>query len=111
MIKMRLAPNEAMRLIREIPHGSCQSGAQRHWVEGGAAGVTAQSICWLFCWAKTGMNSADAAQQSRQAFNQIFDQPYEWFDTRVPHEWARKARYITVDIESDLIQLFTDYRG
>jgi hypothetical protein len=32
------------------------------------------------CWAKTGMNSADAAIQARQAFNQIFDKPYEWFD-------------------------------
>ncbi len=73
--------------------------------------VTAQSICWLYCWAKTGMNSANAAQQSRQAFNQIFDRPYEWFDARVPHEWARVARYRTVDIESDLIQWFTDYKS
>jgi len=57
------------------------------------------------------MNSANAAQQSRQAFNQIFDRPYEWFDARVPHEWAREARYGTFGIESGLIQLFTDYKN
>ena len=111
MINVRVTTKKARELIGEIPHGSCQSGSQKHWVEGGTAGVTAQSICWLYCWAKTGMNSANAAQQSRQAFNQIFDRPYEWFDARVPHEWARLARYRTVDIESDLIQWFTDYKN
>ena len=111
MINVRVTTKKARELISEIPHGSCQSGSQKHWVEGGKAGVTAQSICWLYCWAKTGMNSAIAAQQSRLAFNQIFDRPYEWFDARVPHEWARVARYRTVDIESDLNQWFTNYKN
>jgi len=48
------------------------------------------------------MNSADAAVQAKQAFNQIFDKPYEWFDARVAHEWARKARYQHGDIEPEL---------
>ena len=102
MIQMQVTLNEAQRLIRDISHKSCQKSAQKNWVAGGAAGVTAQSICWLYCWAKTGMNSADAAAQAKQAFNQIFDKPYEWFDARVAHDWARKARYQHGDIEPEL---------
>lgn len=102
MIHMRVTSKEARSLIREIPHKACQSAAQNKWVAGGAAGVTAQSICWLYCWAKTGMNSADAAVQAKQAFNQIFDKPYEWFDSRVAHEWARMTRYQHGDLEPEL---------
>lgn len=110
MIQMRVTPNEARELIREIPHKSCQTGAKSNWVVGGAAGVTAQSICWLYCWAKTGMNSADAAMQAKQAFNQIFDKPYEWFDGRVDHEWARTARYQHGDIEPELARRLAAYK-
>lgn len=109
MIKMRVTPDEARSLIREIPHKSCQTGALNNWVEGGASGVTAQSICWLFCWAKTGMNSDAAAMQARRAFNKIFDKPYEWFDACVPHEWAREARYRHGYIENDLASRLADH--
>jgi len=108
MIRMRMTLNEAHRLIRHIPHKSCQSAVERCWIEGGDAGVTAQSICWLYCWAKTGMNSADAADVAKQAFDQIFDKPYAWFDSRVSHEWARKARYQHGDIESELAVRLSD---
>jgi hypothetical protein len=102
MIRMQVTPDEALTLIRTIPHKSCQSGLQKNWIEGGKAGVTAQSICWLYCWAKTGMNSSDAAIRARRAFNQIFDKSYEWFDARVDHDWARKARYQDVYVEDEL---------
>ena len=108
MIRVQVTPTEAWRLIRAIPHNSCQSSAQQCWVEGGDAGVTAQSICWLYCWAKTGMNSADAADVAKHAFDQIFDQPYAWFDARVSHEWARKARYQHRNIESELAVRLSD---
>ena len=102
---MQVSQDEARKLISEIPHNTCQTGVQTWWVEGGTAGVIAQSICWLFCWAKTGMNSAKAAHQSKQAFNQIFDHTYEWFSARISHEWARQARYVRGDIESELTNL------
>ena len=106
MIQMQVTPGEARELIGAIPHKTCQTGLQKHWMEGGKAGVTAQSICWLYCWAKTGMNSADAAIQAREAFNQIFDKPYEWFDARVDHEWARAVRYQPlVYIEDELSRM------
>jgi hypothetical protein len=108
VIRVQVTPTEAWKLIRAIPHNSCQSSAQQCWVGGGDAGVTAQSICWLYCWAKTGMNSNDAAEVAKQAFDQIFDQSYEWFDARVSHEWARKARYKHGDIESQLAARLSD---
>jgi hypothetical protein len=105
MIQMRVTPEEAKALIGVIPHKMCQKGAQKYWVTGGAAGVKAQSICWLYCWAETGMNSLEAAHHAQLAFNQIFDKSYKWFAARVPHEWARNARYKDGDyIESELIQ-------
>ena len=107
MIKMRITQHDARRLLREIPHKSCQKAIKSCWVEGGAAGVTAQSICWLYCWAKTGMNSIEAAQTSQHAFDQIFDRPYEWFNARMPHEWARRARYVHGDIESELLSMLS----
>ncbi len=101
-MRMRVSANDAVALIRRIPHAGCQKAARRNWVEGGEAGVTAQSICWLFCWAKTGMGSEAAARQAQQAFDTIFDGSYHWFDSKVPHEWARRARYARGDIEDDL---------
>jgi hypothetical protein len=105
MIKMRVKPNEAKKLIGQIPHAMCQSGLPTKWIEGGEAGVTAQSICWLYCWAKTGQNSADAAYRAKLVFNQIFDKPYEWFDARVPYKWALEARYRRGSIEDELERL------
>ena len=110
MIKMRVTPEEAKRLICLIPHKKCQKAAQKNWITGGTAGVTAQSICWLFCWAKTGLNSSEAVLYAQQAFNQIFDRPYEWFDVRVSHEWTRIARYKCGDIESELTDRLTSNR-
>ena len=106
-MKMRVSQNKAKQLIHEIPHNTCQKGAHTHWVEGGISGVTAQSICWLYCWAKTGQNSINAAHRSQLVFDQIFDQSYEWFSARVPHEWARDARYVHGDIESELQGMLT----
>jgi len=56
---------------------------------------------------KTGMNSVEAAHTSQHAFDQIFDRPYEWFNARMPHEWARRARYVHGDIESELLSMLS----
>jgi hypothetical protein len=102
MTRMRVTHDEAMRLIRQIPHATCQRGLDRRWIAGGVAGVTAQSICWLYCWAKTGMNSLEAASTAQGVFDAIFEPGYDWFDGRVDHEWARRVRYQTGDLERDL---------
>jgi hypothetical protein len=104
MIHLKVPPNEALVLIRQIPHRRCQHAVDHHWREGGVAGVTAQSLCWLYCWAKTGMGSIHAASEAQRVFDAVFDQSYHWFDAKVAHEWARWARYASGDIESDLQQ-------
>jgi hypothetical protein len=109
MIQMQVTPDEALKLLSVIPHKTCQKAAQKKWVLGGAAGVTAQSICWLYCWAETGLGSREAAQYAQQAFKEIFGKPYYWFGERVSHEWARIARYKGGDIESELMLRFTAY--
>jgi hypothetical protein len=105
MIQMRIAFEEAQSLILQIPHQSCRDASVNRWKAGGSAGVTAQSICRLFCWGKTGMGSHEAACEAQRAFNTVFDKPFDWFDTKIDHERARAARYSGNDIESDLQRL------
>jgi len=42
--------------------------------------VRAQSVLWLFCWAKTGMNSEEARQVSAQIFDEILPITFAKFD-------------------------------
>ena len=101
-IKMKVTFEESLSFIEDIPHKSCLRAIENNWKPGGSAGVTAQSICWLFCWAKTGMSSKNAAREARHAFNEIFDRSYEWFDKKVPHEVARQLRGTSSNVESHL---------
>jgi len=102
MIQMSITFEEAQTLISQIPHQRCRDASINLWKAGGSAGVTAQSICWLFCWGKTGMGSDEAAIEAKRVFDTVFDKPFDWFDSKVDHEWARVARYSDNDIESDL---------
>ena len=55
--------------------------------------VTIQSVCWLFCWATTGINSDEIAKVCKASFNEIFNHDYVWLDKNQPLELARKWRY------------------
>ena len=105
MLKMKVSPVEALKHLNRIDHATCQRGVSTRWRVGkdqnGIDFATAQSICWLFCWAKTGMNSATARVQAHRAFDAIFDQPFNWLDQKLDHALARKWRYAAGDIESD----------
>jgi hypothetical protein len=105
MIQMRITFEEAQALISQIPHQRCRDASANRWKAGGSAGVIAQSICWLFCWGKTGMGSHDTAIEGQRVFDTVFDKPFEWFDSKVDHGWARAARYSDNDMESDLQRL------
>lgn len=103
MIKMKIPPHEALKLLKLIDHGTCQKGISTRWRvqkdQNGNDFVPAQSICWLFCWAKTGMNSEKAREQARRAFDAIFDQPFDGLERRLNHEWARVWRYAKGNLE------------
>ena len=99
---MKVAMEEARTEIGRIEHASCQAGMARHWKavkdEEDNEIATVQSICWLFCWAKTGQNSNRARIQAKLAFDTIFDRPFDWLCKRLDHDLARKWRYSTDDV-------------
>ena len=103
MIRMIVSAQRARIEISRIDHAKCQEAATRFWQtrkdENGEDYATAQSICWLFCWGKTGLNSRKASTQARAAFNTIFDCSYNWLSRRLDHELARELRYQEGDAE------------
>jgi len=104
LIKIRVAPDDAQKILRTVDHGKYLEALENHWKVFEDGHPRAQSICWLFCWAKTGNNSKRAAQKATDIFNRLFDKPFAWFDRRVPHKWARVARYKQYNIERELEQ-------
>ena len=105
MIKMKISSAEALRHLKLISHATCRKGISTRWrVEKDQNGndfAKAQSICWLFCWAKTGRNSEQARAEAHQAFDAIFDQSFNWLDQKLGHNLAREWRYEKGGIESD----------
>ena len=100
MLQMKVTEQIALQILQSTQHGTCQSGITARWhISNGQP--TAQSICWLFCWAATGQGSDEAMQEARRAFDDIFDHPYDWLNSR-PHfnlAIARRLRYKEGDIE------------
>ncbi len=96
-IRMKVSASEAAREISQIEHKTCQRGLERYWTtyqdNTGKDQATAQSICWLSCWAKTGRGSRKALTQAQHAFDDIFDQPHDWLTARLPQEDAKRLRY------------------
>jgi hypothetical protein len=102
-MKLKTSPEEAKRLILSIPHRTCAKAVEDHWSVNETNGeVRAQSALWLFCWAKTGMNSEDARIVAAQVFDQVMPLSFARFDTVVDHEYARECRYTPRNIEREL---------
>jgi hypothetical protein len=86
--------NESLEIIGNIPHKSCGKAMKKNWNLDSSSKIKAQSICWLFCWAKTGMGKKDAKTESIKAFDKIFgESSFIFFDSHVDHKWAKWARY------------------
>jgi len=102
MIKLKVTPEEALEKLNTISHQKCRNAIRKHWFVDANDQVRARSVCWLFCWAKTGLNSPDAAKEAQNVFNAILDITYDDFNKRVPHKWALEARYSPDDIEDEL---------
>src|SRR5262245_42971633 len=66
-IRMRLSvpAEEARRLIDQIPHSTCTDAAPQRWHAHDDGTVEDESVNWLYCWAKTGMGSPNAAEAAR----------------------------------------------
>ena len=85
-----------------IPHKTCAKAAADHWKVSLDGTVRAQSVLWLYCWAKTGMNSEEVRQVAAQVFDEILPIRFTDFDAVVDHAYARERRYTCVDIEEEL---------
>jgi hypothetical protein len=101
-MKLKTSEERARKLILSIPHKTCTGAIDRHWKVNVDGTVPAQSVLWLFCWAKTGMNSQIARQESVRVFDEIFPIPFSAFDAVVDHEYARKGRYLDLNIDREL---------
>jgi hypothetical protein len=89
-MEMKVLYSESLELLKTIPHSSCRKAIENQWLINDGGKIKAHSICWLFCWAKTGMTSKRAESESKIVFNKIFgEMSFENFDTHVEHEWAR----------------------
>lgn len=93
---------EAKRLVESIPHNTCVDASALHWSVSDQGNANAQSVLWLFCWAKTGMGSRRAADAAKAVFDQLFPVKFGEFDARVDHEYARDNRYSEFDLEAEL---------
>ena len=110
MIAMRVSEKDARQILSRIEHETCSQGIDGHWsmyrskFYGDTNGMdqpSAQSICWLYCWAKTGQGSNKAARQAQKAFDDIFDRDYDWLSGKLSLEEARRLRYAEKDVESE----------
>jgi hypothetical protein len=77
------------------------------WRAGPGADASAASFLWLFCWAKTGMNSEAARLASVEAFEEIFGLRFKDVDHRVDHGWARQMRYRADLPDADLAPMLS----
>ena len=93
MIALTVSKEEAGSALRGVPHQTLQSAISRNWKVDDDGGIDGCSVCWLYCWAKTGMGSPKAAAAAERVFDEVFSIPFDRFDASVDHEWARWARY------------------
>lgn len=103
MASLRVTQEHALRALDRIDHATFRKALEDgHWNVDNNGHVKAQSVCWLFCWAKSGMGSKRAAKAARLAFDEILDVSYLEFDSHINYDLAKKVRYSNHDIESEL---------
>lgn len=53
-VHLKVAPAQALALIRRIPHSKGQKAVPNNWHVDGSGNATPESVDWLYCWAKRG---------------------------------------------------------
>jgi hypothetical protein len=106
-MKLKIPKTQADLLLNGIGNSRFQNG-RIHWKVDKNDIVKAQSVLWLFCWAKASASPASNWNQTGHAvikiFDQLFDVPFHDFDhcNHINLRWARDNRYTSKDIETDL---------
>lgn len=103
MLKLRVDAKKALNELDKIPHKTFHAALPNHWHVDKNGTVRSQSVCWLFCWAKTGLGSKRAAAAAEKAFDAILDMSFSEFDKHiVDYSWAQQARYAKGNIDKQL---------
>jgi hypothetical protein len=102
MIKLKVDPDEALAFLEGIDNEKLRKALPDNWHYYENGYVCAQSVLWLFCWAKTGMGKQETAEEAQAVFDAILPFTYNFMESRLDHEWARKKRYATGNIELEL---------
>ena len=107
MIALRVSNDEARSALRGVPHETFQNATNHNWKVDDDGTVDGCSVCWLYCWAKTGMGSPKAAAAAERVFDEVLSSSFDRFDAAVDHEWARWARYASDRraVEAELARL------
>ena len=108
MIKLKVSKEEAEKILKYVQHEKFRNAIPRNWNVDADGTIDGRTVCWLYCWAKTGLQSPDAAMDAQGVFDEIFNVSFEEFDAKIDHEWARKARYDKDRraVEAELSRLF-----
>lgn len=106
---LKKSTDEAKKLVLSIPHKTCARAIAENWRVGADGTVRAQSVLWLFCWAKTGMNSEHARQVAVRVFDEIMPISFAEFDAAVDHQYARTSRYAAHSVEHELQNMLTGH--
>ena len=105
MTELRVTLDQAKSILLAVEHEVFQSASKNHWGVDARGNVRGQSVCWIFCWASTGMGSDKAKKEVRGVFETILDVSFDHFNKKVGLKWARHHRYVKGDIESELSAL------
>ncbi|HPW17815.1 MAG TPA: hypothetical protein PLP83_05485 [Candidatus Aminicenantes bacterium] len=105
MVQLKLDVYDAEAWIHSVQNNRFQEAIEGNWFVDGQGRVKAQSVLWIYCWAVTGMGSIDTARDVQEVFDRIFPFTYNFFKSKVDHEWAREKRYAACDIEIALAAL------
>jgi len=104
-MKLKIGTDEALGYLIAVDNKGFQKAISEHWHVSKEGFARAQSVLWLFCWAKTGMGSQETAEDVQAVFDAIFPFTYNYFNSSVDHQCAREKRYTTGDIEKELDEL------
>jgi hypothetical protein len=102
-MQLKVSFAKAQSLLQNIPHKICQKSISVYWdpyYNHTTGDMGDPAICWLFCWATTGMNSLAAEAEAQKVFDQIFPMTYSKYDVTQAkivaplstYEWAKKIR-------------------
>src|SRR3954451_23106703 len=106
-MQIDVTPQKAFQLIHNNPSIRCQSGLRRYWEVGSNGVAKAQSVLWLFCWAKASESASASWSQAGYAAIKAFDMIFYPISFKalaqcLDLDWARANRYNLGDIESAL---------